>query len=59
MSFFDFALMTVLGAGAIALVIGMVAVIAGFTGRERAALVDGDCRDTRLIMHGEGARDCE
>ena len=59
MFFFDFALMTILGAGAIALVIGMVALITVFTGRERAALVDGDCRDTRLIMHGEGARDCD
>jgi hypothetical protein len=59
MLFFDFALMTIAGAAGVALIVAMLALITGFIGRERSALHEADCRDTRMILHGEGSRDCE
>jgi hypothetical protein len=57
MFFFDFALMTIVGAGAVAAGIGAVALVTAFLNRHRSA-VEGDCRDTEWILHGEGHRDC-
>lgn len=58
MFFFDFAFMTIVGAAAVALFIALVALVTGFVGRERPVAIEGDCRDTVMIMHGEGTRDC-
>ncbi|MBZ0136502.1 MAG: hypothetical protein K8I27_09035 [Planctomycetes bacterium] len=58
MFFFDFAFVMILGAGAFALIVGMIALVTGVIRRERSVLVDGDCRDRVLIVHGEGSRNC-
>jgi hypothetical protein len=57
MFFFDFALMTIVGAGVVAAGIGAVALVGGLVNRHRPA-VEGDCRDTAWVLHGEGRRDC-
>jgi hypothetical protein len=57
MFFFDFALMTIVGAAAVAAGIGTLALVSGLIHRRRTA-VEGDCRDTEWILHGEGTRDC-
>lgn len=57
MLFFDLAIIVVLVAVLAALSVGTVSLVAGF--KRRRVTVDGDCRETALIMHGEGARaDC-
>jgi hypothetical protein len=56
MFFFDFALVTIIGAGVVAAGIGAVALIGGWV--KRRDDVEGDCRDTEWILHGEGSRNC-
>ena len=55
MFFFDFALMTIVGAASVAAGIGAIALISGFVNRRRHA-VEGDGRDTEWVLHGEGHR---
>ena len=60
MFFFDLAIYLVIGAAIVALGIGTVSVVSGFLHPAKPAYVDGDCRDTTLVLHGElPRRDCE
>ncbi|MCB9894277.1 MAG: hypothetical protein H6839_07505 [Planctomycetes bacterium] len=60
MFFFDLAFFVIIGAVALALGVGTVSVVSGFRHPVKAGYAEGDCRDTTLVLHGEGVRrDCK
>ncbi|MCA8914498.1 MAG: hypothetical protein KDB90_03730 [Planctomycetes bacterium] len=60
MFFFDLAIYLVVGAAVLALGVGTVSIVSGFLRPVKPMYVEGDCRDTTLVLHGEGPRrDCE
>jgi hypothetical protein len=59
MSFFEFAIYLAAGAASLGAGIGVFSALSSLRGRGRFAYADEDCRDTALILHGEGRRDCK
>ncbi|MCB9934737.1 MAG: hypothetical protein H6840_03510 [Planctomycetes bacterium] len=59
MSFFDFVIYLAVATSALALGIGVCSALSGLRRRVEFAGADEDCRDTALILHGEGRRDCK
>lgn len=56
MSFFDFTIYLAIGSAFVAIGIGICSALRG---RVEYAYAEDDCRDTALIRHGEGRRDCK
>ncbi|MCB9932617.1 MAG: hypothetical protein H6841_04255 [Planctomycetes bacterium] len=59
MSFFDFTIYLAVATSALALGIGVCSALSGLRRRVEFAYVEEDCRDTALIRHGEGRRNCK
>lgn len=59
MSFFEFAIYLAVGAALLGAGIGIFSTPSSLRGRVRFAYADEDCRDTALILHGEGRRNCK
>jgi len=59
MSFFDFTIYLAVATASVAAGIAICSALSGLRRRVEYAYVEEDCRDTALIRHGEGRRDCK